>query len=146
MGDQKCLWPRSVTSIALWEGCCPKVCPSGRAYVVICGSGGLRSRGPYLNIAQILGSSDFWILIATSERKAIKIGLRPEINFSLNNRNSLHWWKLFLQWKQTRMSRYHIKPCICICNWSSCLNAKCMGEKGHSLALQDPFGRTSLIP
>ncbi|MBA0804111.1 hypothetical protein Gohar_014262, partial [Gossypium harknessii] len=28
-----------------WEGCYPKVSQVGRAYVIICGSGGLRSRG-----------------------------------------------------------------------------------------------------
>ena len=49
MGEQKGPWPMSVTFIALSEGCWLKVCPSGRAYVIICGSGGLRSRGPRPN-------------------------------------------------------------------------------------------------
>ena len=46
MGDQEGPWLRMVALIALGRVHHPKVSPSGRAYVIICGSGGLRSRGP----------------------------------------------------------------------------------------------------
>ncbi|KAK8494927.1 hypothetical protein V6N12_033802 [Hibiscus sabdariffa] len=39
-------WPRLATSIALGRGACLRSPPSGRAYVIISESGGLRSRGP----------------------------------------------------------------------------------------------------
>ena len=41
-------------------------------------------------------------------------------------------------------AKYDLFSKPCICNRSSCLNAKCMGEKGHSLALQDLFGKDIL--
>uniref|UniRef100_A0A2C9VZL6 Uncharacterized protein n=1 Tax=Manihot esculenta TaxID=3983 RepID=A0A2C9VZL6_MANES len=47
MGDQESPCPRSVTSIALRRGAGLRSPQVGRAYVIICGRGGLRSRGPY---------------------------------------------------------------------------------------------------
>uniref|UniRef100_A0A2C9V4B8 Uncharacterized protein n=1 Tax=Manihot esculenta TaxID=3983 RepID=A0A2C9V4B8_MANES len=47
MGDHEGSWPRSVTFIALGRGAGLRSPQDGRAYVIICGRGGLRSRGPY---------------------------------------------------------------------------------------------------
>jgi hypothetical protein len=46
MGGHDGPWSRSVASIALRRGAALRSTHSGRTYVIICGSGGLRSRGP----------------------------------------------------------------------------------------------------
>ncbi|PPD69417.1 hypothetical protein GOBAR_DD33699 [Gossypium barbadense] len=47
MGDQQDPCPRQATSIALGKGTCLRSPQSRRTYVIICGSGVLRSRGPF---------------------------------------------------------------------------------------------------
>lgn len=44
MADQEEPWPRHRDFPCTLEGCASKVCPCGRAYVIICGSWGLRQR------------------------------------------------------------------------------------------------------
>ncbi|OWM81313.1 hypothetical protein CDL15_Pgr007351 [Punica granatum] len=64
MGDQEGSWARLGDLHCTWKGCQPKVGPSGRAYVIICGSGGLRSRGPYtISSSKFLFSARCWLFL-----------------------------------------------------------------------------------